>query len=337
MTPTRRSPGRLKAIRLPLLGLMAALVPGLPAGLAWAGALPADQAVTPDSPADPRVCMTSGQRYEHGIGAPQDLDRAIGRYCEAAHLGLAEARYHLGWLYVSGRLDKIDEVLAAAWFKTALAVGHPRAGEQLQRLEAADLALETDPPCVLRAAMVTRRIADLRPPAEPSPPASPAESDPEPDSPRPRELGAADIIALVERLAPDYRLDPKLVLAVIATESNFAPDALSPKNAQGLMQLIPATAARFGVANVWDPVDNLRGGMAYLRWLLDHFDGDLELALAGYNAGEQAVAKHGGIPPYPETQAYVRRIQHRLGGESSATVGGTDLATSPPAPDDRRT
>lgn len=65
------------------------------------------------------------------------------------------------------------------------------------------------------------------------------------------------------------------------------------------MQLVPATAERFGVANVWDPVDNLRGGMAYLRWLLDHFNGDVELALARYNAGEQAVARHGGIPPIP--------------------------------------
>ena len=82
------------------------------------------------------------------------------------------------------------------------------------------------------------------------------------------------------------------------------------------MQLIPATASRFGVENTWDPEQNLHGGMAYLRWLLDHFDGDVKLALAGYNAGEGAVERHGGIPPYAETQAYVKRIIKRIGGQT---------------------
>jgi soluble lytic murein transglycosylase-like protein len=102
------------------------------------------------------------------------------------------------------------------------------------------------------------------------------------------------------------------VLAVVEVESNFDPRARSHKNAQGLMQLIPATAERFGVDDVWDPEQNLRGGMSYLRWLLDHFDGDIKLALAGYNAGEQAVRRHRGIPPYAETRAYVERISRRL-------------------------
>ena len=78
------------------------------------------------------------------------------------------------------------------------------------------------------------------------------------------------------------------------------------------MQLIPATAKRFGVTNVWDPLQNLQGGMAYLRWLLDHFKGDLKLALAGYNAGEKAVAAYGGIPPYSETRHYVKTITKKL-------------------------
>lgn len=125
--------------------------------------------------------------------------------------------------------------------------------------------------------------------------------------------GKDAVTELVYKLAPQYQLSPDLVLAVIEVESNFNPDALSPKDAQGLMQLIPQTAIRFGVADVWDPEQNLRGGMAYLRWLLDHFDGDMRLALAGYNAGEGAVAQHGGIPPYRETQAYVSRIAGRLG------------------------
>jgi soluble lytic murein transglycosylase-like protein len=79
------------------------------------------------------------------------------------------------------------------------------------------------------------------------------------------------------------------------------------------MQLIPATAERFVITNVWDPLQNLKGGRVYSRWLLCHFDGDLELALSGHNAGEQAVAKHGGVSPDPETRAYVERIQRRRG------------------------
>jgi soluble lytic murein transglycosylase-like protein len=118
---------------------------------------------------------------------------------------------------------------------------------------------------------------------------------------------------LVRELAPEYRLEPNLVLAVVEAESDFNPAALSVADARGLMQLLPQTADRFGVTNIWDPEENLRGGMAYLRWLLDYFDGDIELALAGYHAGEQAVVRHGGIPPYDETRAYVDRIAARLG------------------------
>jgi soluble lytic murein transglycosylase-like protein len=118
-----------------------------------------------------------------------------------------------------------------------------------------------------------------------------------------------EIKKLVDKLAPRFRLDPKLVLAVISVESAFQTNAVSSKRAQGLMQLIPATARRFGVRDVFDPADNIRGGMAYLRWLLTHFKGDVTLALAGYNAGEGAVKKYGGVPPYKETQKYVQKIR----------------------------
>jgi len=123
-----------------------------------------------------------------------------------------------------------------------------------------------------------------------------------------------EIDRMMRSMAPKYRLDPNLVFAVIEAESSFNPKALSSGNVQGLMQLIPATAERFGVENVWDPEQNLKGGMAYLRWLLNHFKGDVELALAGYNAGERVVERYQGIPPYAETQAYVKRIIKRLGG-----------------------
>jgi soluble lytic murein transglycosylase-like protein len=121
----------------------------------------------------------------------------------------------------------------------------------------------------------------------------------------------------VTLVAPEFRLQPHLVLAVMATESNFDPFAVSPKNAQGLMQLIPDTASRFQVRRITDPVENIRGGMAYLRWLLAYFEGDLTLVLAAYNAGERAVERWRGVPPYAETQAYVRRIIAAMNGQRS--------------------
>lgn len=103
-------------------------------------------------------------------------------------------------------------------------------------------------------------------------------------------------------------VSPVLVLAVIAVESGGRIDAVSGAGAQGLMQLIPATADRFGVADALNASDNIRGGVAYLDWLLKEFDGDPILALAAYNAGENAVRKHGGVPPFAETRAYVPKV-----------------------------
>jgi hypothetical protein len=105
-----------------------------------------------------------------------------------------------------------------------------------------------------------------------------------------------------------------LVKAVIAVESEFDPMAVSSKGAQGLMQLMPFTARRFGVVNSFDARQNIFGGVQYLKLLLDLFSGDVSLALAGYNAGENAVLRYKGVPPYKETQNYVRKIQTLLGG-----------------------
>ncbi len=104
------------------------------------------------------------------------------------------------------------------------------------------------------------------------------------------------------------QVSPALVLAVISVESAGRSGAVSHAGAQGLMQLIPATAARFGVEDAFDPTQNIRGGVAYLDWLMGNFDRDIVLALAGYNAGEGAVARAGGVPPYPETRDYVPRV-----------------------------
>jgi len=107
-------------------------------------------------------------------------------------------------------------------------------------------------------------------------------------------------------------VDPLLLYAIMHQESTFKPRAMSNKGARGLMQLMPGTAARFGVTSIWDPKQNIEGGTRYMRFLLDMFDGDVRLALAGYNAGEGAVIKYGlRIPPYSETQEYVRRISKR--------------------------
>lgn len=107
-------------------------------------------------------------------------------------------------------------------------------------------------------------------------------------------------------------VDPLLLYAIMHQESTFKARAMSNKGARGLMQLLPGTAVRFGVTSIWDPKQNIEGGTRYMRFLLDKFDGDVNLALAGYNAGEGAVIKYGyRIPPYSETLEYVRRISRR--------------------------
>ena len=109
-------------------------------------------------------------------------------------------------------------------------------------------------------------------------------------------------------MAPRYGIDPRLALAVIAVESNFDATARSDKDARGLMQLIPRTAVRFNVKDPFNQQQNLRGGLAYLRFLIAYYRGDVALAAAAYNAGEAAVDRYRGVPPFPETQAYVRRV-----------------------------
>jgi soluble lytic murein transglycosylase-like protein len=118
----------------------------------------------------------------------------------------------------------------------------------------------------------------------------------------------ADIDKLVEQTASRFQVDPELVRAIVRVESGYDPKAVSSKGAMGLMQLIPATAQRFGVANPFDPKQNLEGGVNYLKYLMTLFGGDLALSLAAYNAGEHTVQRSGGIPAIPETQNYVRKI-----------------------------
>ncbi|MEY6431186.1 lytic transglycosylase domain-containing protein [Thioalkalicoccus limnaeus] len=130
----------------------------------------------------------------------------------------------------------------------------------------------------------------------------------------------ADFDPMIRANAARYRLSPELLHAVIRAESAYNPAAVSPAGATGLMQLMPATAERYRVRDIWDPAENLRGGAEYLRYLLDLFDQDLRLALAGYNAGENAVIRHGRqIPPFAETQTYVRRVLQFMWAEQASS------------------
>ncbi len=117
---------------------------------------------------------------------------------------------------------------------------------------------------------------------------------------------------IIERVAGEQGVEGPLVHSVIRAESNYNPHALSAKGAQGIMQLIPATAKRFGVNNAFDAEENIQGGVRYLRFLLDYFKGDYARAIAGYNAGETAVDRYHGIPPYAETQNYVYQVAKNL-------------------------
>jgi soluble lytic murein transglycosylase-like protein len=124
--------------------------------------------------------------------------------------------------------------------------------------------------------------------------------------------GDANIDGYIVDSGQHNAVDPLLLYAIMHQESTFKARAMSNKGARGLMQLMPGTALRFGVSSIWDPRQNIEGGARYMRFLLDQFDGDVQLALAGYNAGEGAVMKYGNrIPPYNETQEYVRRITQR--------------------------
>lgn len=132
---------------------------------------------------------------------------------------------------------------------------------------------------------------------------------------------ATDIDEIVADTARTFNLDPNLIRAVIHAESAGNPRAVSPKGAKGLMQLMDATAADLGVQNSLDPTDNIQGGSAYLRKLLDRYDGNQKLALAAYNAGPGAVDRYGGIPPYPETVSYVRKVMQQMSqSEQNTTV-----------------
>ncbi len=249
-----------------------------------AGSVRADQFERVYAKSNKATLTEWGRRYENGEGIPADVNRAIRLYCKAAQQGHADAQYYLGRVYSSGRGVRRDDALAATWFEKAARQNHPQSRNLLKLMLVKPKGRAACPTGTAVPRVAVKAFKSTPAPA--------------PDH----------VVKMVRGLAPEFRLDPELVLALVQVESNFNATARSPKNAQGLMQLIPETAERFGVRDPWDPEENLRGGMAYLRWLLDHFQGDVRLALAGYNAGEGAVQRYRGIPPYEETQNYVERV-----------------------------
>jgi soluble lytic murein transglycosylase-like protein len=230
---------------------------------------------------DVPALMTLAGLYERGENVERELTRSNALYCKAAARGNVDAIFRLAQIYGSGREMMRNEGVAALLLNKAAELGSQRAKELLP--------------------YVSRGVGSVLPSCMNEPLADAV------------ALPAAPVVnghvaRLVERWAPQYSIDPALVIALIRVESKFDGTAVSPKNAQGLMQLIPATASRFGVKNAFDIVDNLKGGLAYLRWLMSYFKGDVALVLAAYNAGEQAVERYGGIPPYRETREYVKQI-----------------------------
>lgn len=142
---------------------------------------------------------------------------------------------------------------------------------------------------------------------------------------------SADLAEMVDQIAGQQGVESPLVHSVIRAESNYNPDAVSPKGALGLMQLIPATAKRFGVSDVFDARENIQGGVRYLRFLLDYYQGDYTKAVAAYNAGEGAVDKYNGVPPYVETRNYVRQVAKNLtAARAKQAAAPSALAQAPP-------
>ena len=235
---------------------------------------------------------------------PWTVRACAGGRCETVFL---PDRAAMGVLLAQGR--------AAGWTLSVGPLGWPWPADSPLPLRAV-----TSPRVTLNAA-AQRWAADAasRPSAMPHPttPAAPV-------APVFASAQAQRWTPLINRMAQREGLDPALAHAVIAAESAYHPGARSPKGAVGLMQLMPATAERFGVprAQRHDPEANLRAGLRYLKWLIAHFDGDLRLALAGYHAGEGAVQQYGNrIPPYRETQTYVQRVTNFL--TQQQTAGGS--------------
>jgi soluble lytic murein transglycosylase-like protein len=245
-------------------------------------------------------CAAHAQSSESAASDVEMDPSTVAALCRRARLGDAESQYELAWYFTHSRGAERRDDWAHYLFFAASTKGHEEARKMLLAVPwpQADV-----PDCVRQLpAPSTLPVVALRAPPH--------------------------IERLVHQMAPQFQVHPRLALSIIAVESNFNAAALSTKNAMGLMQLIPATARRFGVRNAFDAQQNIRGGMAYLRWLLAYYQGDVRLVAAAYNAGEGAVDRHRGVPPYTETQEYVKRVVARFGNAPHPY----DAKVTPPSP-----
>lgn len=237
----------------------------------------------------PRVvaALEQGLAAETGAGLRKNPRLALALYCDAGVMGSPEGFFRVGRILAKGPVFVRNPALANAYFALAAKLGHRAAVDHYD--EGIDSAPLGDECGNFEASLVAGHF-DLDGYLSALSPAKRKNSD------------------LIRRHAARYDVDVRIALAVALAESNLDSWAVSPKNAQGVMQLIRGTQDRFGVKNPFDAEANIKGGLAYLKWLQARFGGDWALVAAAYNAGEGAVERHGGIPPFRETQAYVRRV-----------------------------
>jgi len=236
-----------------------------------------------------RALLAQAWASEAGIGVRRNILLASALYGQAGKLGSAEGYFRAGLIQLSLGRSAVQRQFAACLFAAASRQGHLAAGTELEKLHVdsglsgGDCGDSEDTIGLLARFDLDRYVTGL---------------------PLPRRR----IVALIRHWAPKYGIDARLALAVATVESNLDPWAVSPKQAMGVMQLIPETAARFNVRHPFNAEQNIRGGLSYLRWLLAYFGGDVVRAVAAYNAGEGAVDRYGGVPPYLETEFYVARV-----------------------------
>lgn len=261
----------------------------------------------PEEGVDVEDLLQRGQQALMGL----EFAVAAQDYCTAARLGSADGQYRLGRLLLQQRSSRRAQEEARFMMRMAASQDHEGAKLYLKEINSLNRQPDLRPVCLPEPAPVPLPI--LR--TGWLPPSYDLLAEPvslEEVKRYVSKLGQEQQTwaNLIQQRAPFYGIDPRLALSIVRAESNFDPRAVSSANAHGLMQLIPATAVRFGVSDLQDPAQNIEGGLAYLRWLLKRFDHDVLKTTAAYNAGEGAVDRYKGVPPYPETQAYVERILH---------------------------
>ncbi|BBQ51946.1 lytic transglycosylase [Aeromonas veronii] len=278
--------GKISENALFLLLFLSSLLAGIPQTAQGRDFRQAPKAMT---------ALRQGQAAQHS----GNLQKAIALYCVAASTGNPEGYFRIGRLLATGPASVRSAKMANSYLAMAMRLGNQQASRYYN-------------PRVGNAPMGDQCGVGMRGGqgsyfALPSTPFN-VEAYLARQSP-----GKQKLATMLRHAAKRHQVDVRLVLAIAIAESNLESRAVSAKNAQGVMQLIPETQQRFGVTQPFDPAQNIKGGVSYLKWLDRRFDGDWVLISAAYNAGEKAVERYGGIPPYDETREYVKRVLYFAG------------------------